>query len=155
MTDDIRLSGEERIEIERRVADYRATITNAAIRRRREALSPRGQANARRKQARELLAQPATQIRLLQRLLAGEGFAAIAPEFHHSAGYLRSFVCDVVLEQMEYPDREADRTTRIGQLSRSFDNHDSEWFCCLTASHADYYKIWMPLALQRLQAAGS
>jgi hypothetical protein len=138
MTDDL-LTPEDLAEIERKVARFRAVVTQAAQRRRERECKPESAALVAKRAARRLLDQPAVQISILERLLAGERYTTLAPEYHHSAAYLASHMRSVVQFQMQAGDYSLDDTT-------------SEWARCLFAPRAEFRQVWMPLALARLRA---
>lgn len=131
---DIILSPEELAEIERKVAAFRAVVTRAAIR--RHELRPVSAAQTAKREARKALEDPATQVAIMERLLAGEQYKELAAEYRHAATFLSHHIQNVVLDQMHY-----DRN-----------DNDCEWYRCLMARRADYLATWLPLGLARLRA---
>ena len=135
MTDN--LSADELAEIEAKVLRYRNIVTTAALRRRaKHAANPK---LLLRRQMKATLAQDATKLAILRRVLAGEPIKDIAAQYDYSAGYISSYIHNVVLDQMEHRD---------GMGS----DHDCKWCRALTATRKEFYAVWCPLALQRLAA---
>lgn len=135
------LSPEELAEIERKVARFREVVTKAAIRRR--AKKPNPSLDAKRG-ARAQLDDPAVQIALIERVLAGATYTELAPEYLHSPSFLSYHLDAAMRDQLEYVQWSDDpRESRA--------HYECEWSRCMRASRKERHEFWYPLALQRMK----
>lgn len=119
------LNAKERSEITRRVKAFRKMITNAAIKRKQRELKrnpPRQKLSTEQK------------IDMLRRRLQGGKIKDIAKAYNRNPQYLSGVIFHLVLDQMQ----------------GHWNDSQSEWHRCLH-NYEEFYSIWAPLALERLE----
>ena len=130
------LTPDELAEIERKVNRFRSIVTKAALRRRQDQLSQNPELLERRA-AYVRLKQPAEQIALLKRLIAGDKIADIAPEFKHRRGWLSDQIYNFVSKMLADDDDPKFNDTEFGRH--------------IFARLEERRTVWWPLALERLE----